>query len=51
MNGIYKIEQYTNIVINKYIYMYTNTHKIGHVVAQLVEELRYKTEGGGFDFR
>jgi len=33
---------------NKYIYL---TYYVGHAVAQLVEALRYKPEGRGFDSR
>jgi len=33
-------------------YIYTHTHiYMGHAVAQLVEALRYKSEGCGFDSR
>jgi len=28
-----------------------NTYNVGHAVAQLVEALRYKSEGYGFDVR
>ena len=30
---------------------YRVTHQMGHAVVQLVEELRYKPEGRGFDSR
>ena len=31
--------------------MYDHESKVGHAVAQLVEALRYKPEGRGFDSR
>ena len=33
------------------IYKHYNIHSVGHAVAQLVETLRYKPEGRGFDSR
>jgi hypothetical protein len=35
-------------IIDNYAYLNINE---GHAVAQLVEALRYKSEGRGFDFR
>ena len=37
------------IYIYMYIYIHTHTHIYIHAVAQLVEALRYKPEGRGFD--
>jgi hypothetical protein len=56
------IELETKIYIYIYIYIYTHTHThtyiyiyiyiyMGYAVAQLVEALRYKPEGRGFDSR
>jgi len=44
------------IYVYIYIYIYTHTHThththMGYAVAQLVEALRYKPEGRGFDSR
>jgi len=51
-----KTAQYIYIYI--YIYKHTHTHtyvhthrRCGYAVAQLVEALRYKSEGHGFDSR
>ena len=43
---------YIYIYIYIYIYTHTRTHNcMGHAVAQMVEALRYKPEGLGFDSR
>ena len=36
---------------NSYLFTYNTFIKMGHAVAQLVETLRYKLEGCGFDSR
>jgi len=36
---------------NSYLFTYNTFIKRGHAVAQLVEALRYKPEGRGFDSR
>jgi len=46
---INKCIQYIYIYI--YIHTHTHTHTYMHAVAQLIEALRYKTEGRGFDYR
>ena len=53
-DNIRKNFQYCHIVPNLGIIFYFNLstdRKLGHSVAHLVEALRYKSEGGGFDSR
>jgi len=37
--------------VSSSLYIRLNTIAVGYAVAQLVEALRYKSEGRGYDFR
>jgi len=40
-----------DLVIDEMLILKCTITELGHAVEQLVEALRYKPEGGGFDFR
>jgi len=44
-------EVYINMYVCRYIYIYIYIYIYGHAVTQLVETLRHKPEGRGFDSR
>jgi hypothetical protein len=46
-----KLLKTMTIISNNPVFSYTIGGFIGHAVAQLVEALRYKLEGRGFDSR
>ena len=47
-DNVEKVLKFIYIYIYLFIYL---IEKLGHAVAQLVEVLRYKPEGSGFDSR